>query len=63
MRTVEINGMTMIGVSPEQETILRGRDKFVRAYCAEKGWGHVESLSIAQIMEIREQDGWKNPAP
>lgn len=63
MGTIEINGMTMIGVTPEQELILRGRDNFVKAYCAEKGWGTLESLTIPQIMEIRSQDGWKNPAP
>jgi hypothetical protein len=32
------------------------------AYCRTKGWPEdAAKLSIEQIMEIRAQEGWKNP--
>ena len=46
----------------EQDPILKARGKFVRRYCAEKGWSAgPNDLSWDQIMEIRGQEGWKNP--
>jgi hypothetical protein len=33
---------------------------FVLAYCAERGWD-VDDPSLEQILEIRAQDGWKEP--
>ena len=55
---MEIGGMKIYGVSLVQETLLRGREVFVKKYCSEKGW-NIDDLSIAQIIEIRKQDGWK----
>jgi len=55
-----MGGMEVYGASPEQERILKGREAFVLAYTAKKGW-NVDTLTIQQILEIRSQDGWKNP--
>lgn len=50
------------GVSPLTEAIISGRMTFSKKYCAEKGW-NIDDLSIEQILEIREQEGWKVPVP
>lgn len=58
----EIGGMKIMGASEDDKRVLRGRDAFVQAYCAAKGWPvNPSELSWDQIMEIRSQDGWKNP--
>ncbi len=45
----------------EQETVLaRKRQKFLDDYCRKLGWDP-KQLSFEQTLEIREQDGWKNP--
>lgn len=43
--------------------LLEARAIFVEKYCAEKGWDFVSygDLSMEQVLEIRQQDGWKNP--
>ena len=62
MKTLQVGGMTIVGASAEQEAVLMGRDAFIKAYCKEKGWGEdIGKLSLEQVMEIRRQDGWKNP--
>lgn len=47
----------------EQEKVnemIKRRNDFSINYCKEKGWTTViEELSIEQIMEIRQQQGWK----
>lgn len=53
-----IIGLT-VGLTEDTETNIRGRDAFIKKYCAEKGWNR-EQLDIDQIMEIRSQDGWEN---
>lgn len=52
-------GIEVSGASPELESKLRARSDFIAAYCQERGW-NAEDLSLAQVMEIRCQDGWKN---
>lgn len=60
-------GGTVFHIGSEEETehvqkIVEGRHAFAIAYCKLKGWPEdPEKLTIAQIMEIRDQDGWKNP--
>lgn len=45
----------------ELDKILQARHQFVLDYIKQKGWGSVETLTLHQIMEIRSQEGWKNP--
>ena len=40
--------------------VVKARNLFVYAYCAERKWDR-DNLGIEQILEIREQDGWKHP--
>jgi hypothetical protein len=42
------------------ERILEARGKFVMLYAKEKQWD-IENLTMEQILEIRKQEGWKNP--
>lgn len=53
-------GVVMYGLSPEQEALLQKRGAFVLRYCVSKGW-KVDELTIEQILEIRQHDGWINP--
>ena len=52
-------GVTVHGGTPDVNNILAGRSAFIEAYCEAKGW--TEPLTITQVLEIRQQDGWKNP--
>lgn len=46
----------------EQERVLYGRHAFMVGYCSSRGWPtDGAQLSIEQVLEIRSQDGWKNP--
>lgn len=58
-------GTIMLSGTPEEiahhKKMVEGRHKFSQEYIKKKGWGPPETLSIPQIMEIREQEGWKNP--
>lgn len=60
-------GGTAIHLGGSEETalaqrLINARHAFVIAYCKSKGWSEVaKELSFDQIMEIREQEGWKNP--
>ncbi len=53
-------GFVFSGVTDEDERVVKGRDAFATKYCAEKGWDR-EKLTIPQILEIRKEEGWKNP--
>lgn len=44
----------------EQMKVLLAREVFVKAYFAERGWDS-GNPTPEQILEIRMQDGWKNP--
>ena len=57
---MKLGDFTVVGASPEMQNILLARDAFIDKYCAEKGWTKA-TLTIEQILEIRAQDGWKNP--
>jgi hypothetical protein len=40
--------------------MIERRNNFSVNYCKEKGWTTIlENLTIEQIMEIRQQQGWK----
>ena len=60
MRTAVIGGMHISNISEEQEAFLRKREAFAKKYCADKGWTFPPE-SIEQVLEIRKQEGWKNP--
>jgi len=46
----------------EHQRVLNARAAFSKEYMKKKGWGeNILDLSIEQIMEIRAQEGWKNP--
>lgn len=68
MKTIKIGGMHVVLTgTPAQdertEAILRARGRFMEAYCREKGWPtNPADLSITQILDIRAQPGWKEPA-
>jgi hypothetical protein len=47
---------------PEMQRIINARYDFSITFCRSKGWSEeLEELSIEQILEIRQQEGWKNP--
>ena len=61
MNPIKIGNLFIMPKDNEQTRILLGRDSFIKKYCDEKSW-KMEDLTLEQIMEIRQQDGWKNPA-
>lgn len=44
----------------QQDAFAKKRQRFVEDYCKKRGWDP-KQLSYEQTLEIREQDGWKNP--
>jgi len=60
-KTIQLpGGILVTGANDEQQRVLIGRSAFVQEYCAKKGWC-IDHLTIAQLLEIRAQDGWKHP--
>lgn len=61
------NGMKAFGLGTasdgkRHQDIISARHAFVLKYMAEKEWGDDPSdLTIEQIIEIRQQNGWKDP--
>lgn len=53
------SGVKFIGGSTEVQNILLKRSEFITKYCETKGW--TPPLSIEQVLELRAQEGWKNP--
>jgi hypothetical protein len=47
-------------LSSGQADVFQKRASFSTEYCAKKGWD-LSKLTVDQLMEIRSQDGWKNP--
>jgi hypothetical protein len=48
--------------SAEMQRVVNARHAFSLAYCRSKGWPEIpEKLSFEKILEIRAQEGWKNP--
>lgn len=46
----------------EQIRKIEARWKFCKEYAKQRNWPEdFKKLSISQILEIREQDGWINP--
>ena len=44
------------------QAVINARHAFTQEYCQEQGWpSNPDQLSIEQILQIRKQDGWKNP--
>jgi len=58
---LKVDNMEIYGVSDQQAHTIKARVEFVQQYCQEKGWNKDE-LSIEQILEIRQQEAWKNPS-
>jgi hypothetical protein len=59
---MKTGNMEIIGASKEDQALLRARGEFAKKYCESKGWSvDPEKLSFEQIIEIRSQDGWKQP--
>ena len=54
-------GIVAIGVNDQQTKILTGRQAFVEKYCGDRGWDML-NLTMEQLLEIRDQPGWENPA-
>lgn len=51
--------LTLMG---ETQDISELRKKFAEDYCQSRGWPtDANDLTWEQIMEIRQQEGWKNP--
>lgn len=60
--TVKVLHMGTDADADELQRIFNGRHAFVVGYMAKMGWeGPPEKLSIERILEIRKQEGWKNP--
>jgi len=58
------NGIKVCGLSEKDVKFLSARHAFVEQYCKAKGWDADDlgkGLTIEQILEIRSQEGWKNP--
>jgi hypothetical protein len=46
----------------EQEiAVLSARMRFAQEYSASKGWNFA-NLKVEQMLEIRDQEGWRTPA-
>lgn len=55
-------GITSFCNTQEDLDFLNKRADFTEEYCKKIGWpSELDDLSMEQVMEIREQDGWKNP--
>jgi len=45
-----------------EKEFFKNRAAFAMEYCEKQGWPpNPAELEISQILEIRDQDGWKNP--
>jgi hypothetical protein len=60
MRVTQVGGMTVVGMSEDQEAFMQKRVAFVERYCKEHGLTK-ETMSIQQVLEMRKEEGWKNP--
>lgn len=52
---------SILGASDDQLLLMQKRAAFSEKYCKEKGWD-VSAIALPQLIEIRKQEGWKNPA-
>jgi hypothetical protein len=44
----------------DMKATIEGRHAFIQKYCQEQGWNS-SNLSMQQVLQIRQQEGWKNP--
>lgn len=54
--------VTFSGTKEEAEKVekkLNARGEFAKKYMEKKGWS-IENLSVDQLLEIRNQEEWKN---
>ncbi len=58
MNHLERRSIDKSGLSEKEITMLR--EQFISSYANEKGWVR-ESLSTEQLLEIKEQRGYKTP--
>jgi aminoglycoside phosphotransferase (APT) family kinase protein len=54
------NGIILTGADEKTAKGLLARKAFIAQYCKGKGWD-ADDLTITQVLEIRAQEGWKNP--
>jgi hypothetical protein len=60
MRVTQLGNLTVVGMSDQQEAFMLKRAAFVEQYCKEHGFT-TETMSIQQILAMRQEEGWKNP--
>jgi len=60
MRVTQVGGMTVVGMSEDQEAFMRKREAFVARYLQEHGLTQ-DTITIKQVLKMREEEGWKNP--
>ncbi len=53
-------GIEIVGGNKGLNDLLVARGQFILRYCLEKKWD-AENLTMPQILELRSQEGWKNP--
>ena len=63
MKELKLTHATLSGnIDNKTKMLLTGKDKFAKDYCDKKGWEYsLKKLTIEQLLEIRRQEGWKNP--
>jgi hypothetical protein len=67
IREVKLNlggeELNIVGdMTDEEVRVIEKRQAFAEQYCAEKGWPlDMKQISWVQILEIRDQPGWKDP--
>lgn len=64
-KIITVGGMKVLAMGTdkecdEHEQFMKKREAFVKKFFEEKGWD-LKNPSIEQILEVRNQDGWKNP--
>lgn len=51
----------------EHQRVVDARRQFIESYCRDKGWPNPcdpdfeDRISWGQVLEMRAQEGWKNP--
>lgn len=60
MHIDKMDRLKIFGATEEQLSFLEKRSKFVEQYFKDKGWD-INNPTMEQTLEIRKQEGWKNP--
>lgn len=69
MPTIDLPGNLGFAISygtqeeaDQMRAVLNARHAFAKRYCQEQEWPtNLSKLSIKQVLQIRAQEGWKNP--